>query len=189
MPQNKRTSRTRSTQRPSRTSAPSQTPAPRPRTHAFTGCLTCRERHVKCDLGQPACRNCTRLDISCEGYSRKYSWIPAKFPEWPRRSSDPESLESLDGGDGQSSRRVLFSGRCSQNLSLAEGSYDEADEDRATMAVQMRDECCANSATLDLDEVLRNLQNRIADAADFTRIGPFGWRTNSKPRQQTLIRY
>lgn len=41
------------------------------------------------------------------------------------------------------------------------------------MAIQMRDECSANSASLDLDEVLRNLQNRIPATSEFTQIGPF----------------
>ncbi|KAH7412736.1 fungal-specific transcription factor domain-containing protein [Cadophora sp. MPI-SDFR-AT-0126] len=130
-------------------------PPPRPRTHAFTGCLTCRERHVKCDLGQPACDNCTRLKVPCEGYSRKYTWVSPKILEKGRRVSDPELLEEVE--ESQSSRRVLFS-----------------DEERVAMAVQMRDECCINASFLDLDRVLRELQDKVADANDFARIGPFG---------------
>lgn len=87
----------------------STTVPPRPRTHAFTGCLTCRERHVKCDLGQPACQNCTRLKVPCEGYARKYSWMSPKGPGQRRRLSDPDSVEEAE--ESQSSRRVLFSGK------------------------------------------------------------------------------
>ena len=83
-------------------------PPPRPRTHAFTGCLTCRERHVKCDLGEPHCQNCIRLKVPCEGYSRKYTWVSPKVLEKGRRVSDPESPEEVE--ESQSSRRVLFSG-------------------------------------------------------------------------------
>lgn len=42
------------------------------------------------------------------------------------------------------------------------------------MVVQMRDECYANSSTLDIDQILRNLQAQIPDINGFTRIGPFG---------------
>ncbi|KAK0121730.1 hypothetical protein ONS95_010016 [Cadophora gregata] len=130
-------------------------PPPRPRTHAFTGCLTCRERHVKCDLGQPSCHNCTRLKVPCEGYSRKYTWVSPKILRKGRRVIDRGSQEEVE--EGQSSRRVLFS-----------------DEERVAMAVQMRNECCVNASFLDLDRVLRELQEKVAEASEFARIGPFG---------------
>jgi arginine metabolism regulation protein II len=42
------------------------------------------------------------------------------------------------------------------------------------MVIQMRDECCVNASHLDLDQVLRDLQNRVFETDEFTRIGPFG---------------
>lgn len=33
----------------------------------FTGCSTCRRRHVRCDEASPSCRNCTRLGLECDG--------------------------------------------------------------------------------------------------------------------------
>lgn len=33
------------------------------------GCLTCKQRRVKCDETKPQCRACTRLDLRCEGYA------------------------------------------------------------------------------------------------------------------------
>ncbi|KAK7227665.1 hypothetical protein V2G26_015668 [Clonostachys chloroleuca] len=36
----------------------------------FTGCDTCRRRHVKCDGQLPTCANCTRLSLSCENPGR-----------------------------------------------------------------------------------------------------------------------
>ncbi|KAL5334415.1 fungal-specific transcription factor domain-containing protein [Aspergillus crustosus] len=33
----------------------------------FTGCATCRRRHVRCDEGSPTCKNCTRLGLECDG--------------------------------------------------------------------------------------------------------------------------
>ncbi|KAL3472524.1 fungal-specific transcription factor domain-containing protein [Aspergillus californicus] len=33
----------------------------------FTGCSTCRRRHVRCDEASPTCNNCTRLGLECDG--------------------------------------------------------------------------------------------------------------------------
>ncbi|KAL4866230.1 hypothetical protein BDV12DRAFT_138344 [Aspergillus spectabilis] len=33
-----------------------------------TGCLTCKQRRIKCDEGKPSCRNCSRTGRPCEGY-------------------------------------------------------------------------------------------------------------------------
>jgi Fungal Zn(2)-Cys(6) binuclear cluster domain. len=33
----------------------------------FTGCSTCRRRHVRCDEASPICNNCTRLALECDG--------------------------------------------------------------------------------------------------------------------------
>ncbi|KAJ5831844.1 hypothetical protein N7474_000155 [Penicillium riverlandense] len=33
----------------------------------FTGCSICRRRHVRCDEASPACKNCTRLGLDCDG--------------------------------------------------------------------------------------------------------------------------
>ncbi|KAI6855406.1 hypothetical protein KC338_g8087 [Hortaea werneckii] len=33
-----------------------------------TGCLTCRKRRIKCDEGQPTCKNCTKSKRDCLGY-------------------------------------------------------------------------------------------------------------------------
>lgn len=55
-----------------------------------------------------------------------------------------------------------------------EKTDNRSDEERVAMAVQMRDECCTNASFLDLDRVLKELQEKVADATEFSRIGPFG---------------
>ncbi|KAJ5448383.1 transcriptional regulator family: Fungal Specific TF [Penicillium cf. griseofulvum] len=37
-------------------------------TRSFTGCSTCRRRHVKCDEGRPECSMCQYFGLPCEGY-------------------------------------------------------------------------------------------------------------------------
>ncbi|OJD19292.1 hypothetical protein AJ78_00741 [Emergomyces pasteurianus Ep9510] len=33
----------------------------------FTGCSTCKSRHVRCDEASPACRNCIKRGLQCDG--------------------------------------------------------------------------------------------------------------------------
>ncbi|KAJ5172204.1 hypothetical protein N7492_004797 [Penicillium capsulatum] len=42
------------------------------------GCLTCKERRVKCDEARPKCRPCQRLGIPCAGYKTRYANIRFK---------------------------------------------------------------------------------------------------------------
>ncbi|KAI1311765.1 fungal-specific transcription factor domain-containing protein [Xylaria venustula] len=38
------------------------------------GCWTCKDRRVRCDLGQPSCANCARVQQVCQGYGIRLSW-------------------------------------------------------------------------------------------------------------------
>lgn len=38
---------------------------------ASQGCITCRQRHVKCDESKPQCKTCLRLGRECAGYGKK----------------------------------------------------------------------------------------------------------------------
>ncbi|EDN11090.1 predicted protein [Histoplasma mississippiense (nom. inval.)] len=40
----------------------------------FTGCSTCKARHVKCDEAAPACRNCIKRGLHCDG-ARLYRFV------------------------------------------------------------------------------------------------------------------
>ncbi|KAK2033233.1 hypothetical protein LX32DRAFT_705667 [Colletotrichum zoysiae] len=47
-----------------------------PRSRTFTGCRTCRNRHLKCDEARPVCSSCKRLGLVCEGYGGQLLWVP-----------------------------------------------------------------------------------------------------------------
>ncbi|PGH19558.1 hypothetical protein AJ80_03894 [Polytolypa hystricis UAMH7299] len=47
------------------TKAPANPAAPKPK-RVRTGCLTCRERHLKCDETLPRCQNCQKSDRLCK---------------------------------------------------------------------------------------------------------------------------
>lgn len=50
------------------------------RTRTFTGCWTCRYRHIKCDEQRPSCQRCAKAKRKCEGYNIRLSWSPSPRP-------------------------------------------------------------------------------------------------------------
>lgn len=46
-----------------------------PRSRTFTGCRTCRSRHLKCDEARPTCSTCLRLNLECRGYEARLLWV------------------------------------------------------------------------------------------------------------------
>lgn len=51
-----------------------------------TGCLTCRDRHLKCDEGLPNCRNCEKGKRDCE-YGIRLNFIETKVGDSPKEVS------------------------------------------------------------------------------------------------------
>ncbi|KAK1512148.1 hypothetical protein CTAM01_01078 [Colletotrichum tamarilloi] len=112
-----------------RTTASSAAPTKKvPRSRTFTGCRTCRSRHLKCDEARPVCSSCRRLNLVCEGYDGQLLWIP-----------DPLcSAEQKHAHRGTSYRYPLFT-----------------EEERKTMSVEIVTSMGRQSAgdiVLDLDE-------------------------------------
>ncbi|CBF70670.1 hypothetical protein AN5870.2 [Aspergillus nidulans FGSC A4] len=42
-----------------------------PRRRTKTGCLTCRQRRIKCGEEKPICKNCTKSKRECKGYAQR----------------------------------------------------------------------------------------------------------------------
>ncbi|CEJ86154.1 hypothetical protein VHEMI04023 [[Torrubiella] hemipterigena] len=38
------------------------------------GCLTCKQKHVKCDESRPHCLRCDQLGVPCGGYANQFTW-------------------------------------------------------------------------------------------------------------------
>lgn len=54
---------------------------PKRATKTFSGCWTCRERHVKCDEGRPSCARCQKGGFICQGYGIKLVWVDPETNE------------------------------------------------------------------------------------------------------------
>ncbi|KAF1830148.1 putative Zn(II)2Cys6 transcription factor-like protein [Decorospora gaudefroyi] len=94
---------------------------PKPRQRRFaprsrTGCLTCRTRRKRCDNAQPQCKNCIRLNLTCEWQALRK--IVAEPPVQPHSTSPelqiamplPSSLDPWDAlpGDGALEQKHLL---------------------------------------------------------------------------------
>ncbi|KAL4765455.1 Zn(II)2Cys6 transcription factor [Aspergillus foveolatus] len=75
-----------------------------------TGCITCRRRKKKCDETKPACLNCQKNAVVCEGYPPKEIWKSGKQKLEDARSQTVvlRSLPILiDGIETEMDRRLL----------------------------------------------------------------------------------
>ncbi|GMM33491.1 hypothetical protein DASC09_008160 [Saccharomycopsis crataegensis] len=59
---------------------------------SFKGCWTCRRRRVRCNLVQPVCGHCSRLQLEC-GYGIKLTWFSTQFLS---NNNDHNELASLN---------------------------------------------------------------------------------------------
>lgn len=50
------------------------------RAKTFTGCWTCRAKHVKCDENKPTCKRCEGAHVRCGGYAVRLSWTFLQDP-------------------------------------------------------------------------------------------------------------
>ncbi|KAL6809677.1 hypothetical protein J3E69DRAFT_351206 [Trichoderma sp. SZMC 28015] len=98
---------------------------------SLQGCLTCRARHVKCTLEQPACSNCLRLSIICNGYRPQLKWLVYG-------SQDGENVVILHGNERTAnksvSRREIFT--VSERRCMSQSLIDSVREDRYTDVIQ-----------------------------------------------------
>ncbi|KAL4903669.1 hypothetical protein BDW74DRAFT_179662 [Aspergillus multicolor] len=62
-----------------------------PRKRTKTGCLTCRQRRIKCGEEKPICKNCTKSKRECKGYAQRLIFknplgipgVPSTIPTQP----------------------------------------------------------------------------------------------------------
>lgn len=92
------TSRVRTRSRDSnssrRKSGPSASPVADKSKRVRTGCLTCRERHLKCDEGLPDCNNCLKSKRECKRGLR-LNFLDIQVKEPPRVAPTAEWLGPL----------------------------------------------------------------------------------------------
>lgn len=75
------------------------------RSRTRSGCLTCRDRHVKCDEQHPVCKNCIKSKRKC------YRGIRLNFTQYtiynPDEFTSNKGLGTEDGKHGKKASRIL----------------------------------------------------------------------------------
>jgi hypothetical protein len=69
----------------------------------FTGCSTCRRRHVRCDEASPACNNCVRLGRECDGAQGRMTFKVYGPSQTPTESSSESSAPTRRKKSAESS--------------------------------------------------------------------------------------
>lgn len=87
---------------------PGRQPNEESRSRTFTGCRTCRNRHVKCDEAKPKCSTCRRGNIPCEGYAPRLLWV----------AEQPANPDPADREERNAYRYPLFSEKARSSMSL-----------------------------------------------------------------------
>lgn len=116
----------------------------KPRSRGFTGCGTCRSRHLKCDEAKPTCSTCRRLDLPCQGYAPRLLWIASQ-----------QCGGDLEGPKGEASsfRYPLFT-----------------EAHRSSMSFDMVQSLGDQSA----GEILLDLDTESVSDDELHAVGPFG---------------
>ncbi|RVX69107.1 hypothetical protein B0A52_06820 [Exophiala mesophila] len=68
------------------------------------GCATCKKKRLKCDEKKPACDQCRKRNVTCEGYNKDFKWRPFEEtvfnpkPATKKKLSPPSSYATLHQG-------------------------------------------------------------------------------------------
>ncbi|KIW34969.1 uncharacterized protein PV07_01698 [Cladophialophora immunda] len=89
-------------------------------TKTFSGCWTCRDRHVKCDEKRPYCARCIKGGFQCQGYGIKLVWVD------PDSQEREQNIRRVIGAptvydDGSNFMRVDVHGALEEIESLSPG--------------------------------------------------------------------
>ncbi|KAL4964105.1 putative C6 finger domain protein [Aspergillus stella-maris] len=106
-----------------------------------TGCLTCRQRRIKCGEEKPICNNCTKSKRECKGYAQRLIFknplglpgVPNSIPPQPVPSTPNQYEGQLDfqltsaGTQGPMLAPKLPAGFIPQNAGSAQPAFSTAD--------------------------------------------------------------
>lgn len=66
------------------------------KTKSRNGCITCKQKRLKCDELKPSCMNCLKRNIECGGYSTRFKWIEPSSVRKPSTSAASILRKSSD---------------------------------------------------------------------------------------------
>jgi hypothetical protein len=76
----------------------------------FSGCSTCKTRHVKCDEETPKCRNCVRLGLQCDGPQGLSMFKMYDQNNMPKDAASAAAAAAAGGKPGKKAKHPSASG-------------------------------------------------------------------------------
>ncbi|KAH7075668.1 fungal-specific transcription factor domain-containing protein [Paraphoma chrysanthemicola] len=58
------------------------------------GCITCKNKRLKCDETKPTCQQCARRAVTCGGYKKDFKWRPFEEPNAPTKQATKARKDS-----------------------------------------------------------------------------------------------
>lgn len=95
----------------------------------FTGCVSCRRRHVKCDEATPSCSNCKRLNLPCT-FDRKFVFKSVK----PTATTTTATTTSTPSPRLEDGLHASAAPRRASSLSGSASSGDDGADDASSTA-------------------------------------------------------
>lgn len=95
----------------------------RERPPSLLACITCRNKHLRCDAQMPVCGRCKYRKLSCVYVESKRGYVPRKEKENRIVSTDPESKTLVSAPTTDSAEDVsrdIYLSKCHRFLEIIE---------------------------------------------------------------------
>ncbi|KAK0734710.1 hypothetical protein B0T26DRAFT_670966 [Lasiosphaeria miniovina] len=117
-----------------------------------SGCLTCEQKRLRCDMIKPNCDNCTKKGLRCPGYQPRLKWS-TKY-EMRAVTSGPDNFvqlvtaasEAIDEGTIQDARIPISQAAVPPNSNPESQDSNGFDTDRMKNAASQSQLTCNNHA-------------------------------------------
>ena len=119
-------------------------------TWSRTGCATCKRRRKKCDQGRPACHNCIKRHIRCEGYQQPFVWQSIRGRDQGEAAAGPHTGQvELQSREDSEHRTATLPAASLPDLPWQQMSPPVASEDHSPFAFIPEDFHLDEYSTLD----------------------------------------
>ncbi|KAG0674300.1 hypothetical protein C6P42_002294 [Pichia californica] len=134
------------------------------------GCLTCKNRRVKCDEVHPSCGHCSRLNLSCS-YAKQYSWdeeslgygktfgrsnqfkkssLKRKYQEYKSNNEFNSFIESTSLSKAILKENITWNKVKNKSIYFINANYDDFEKNVTTEVIKNSTQCSTTSVLMHL---------------------------------------
>lgn len=70
------------------------------------GCVTCKQKRLKCDETKPTCQQCAKRGVTCGGYKKDFKWRPFEETSFSHKGAAPNKGKRPDGPSALNDERL-----------------------------------------------------------------------------------